>query len=130
MRHRIVSGTGLGNPEKALLDNQGEVNREFADAAIVAYFSWWGGFDYQVGPDYVAVGIEPSYQYEKLKILHINKDKNKSFIQMGKAWGGYGSQVVKTTKFYSDYKYRGKFVKFVDQWHAVLFGEKSRKIKD
>ena len=28
MRHRIVSGTGLGNPDKALLSNKGEINQE------------------------------------------------------------------------------------------------------
>lgn len=119
----MVSGTGLGNPEKAVLDNVGMVNSDFADAAIETYFQRWEGFDFSVNKNYIAVGIEPSYQYDKLKILYIHKNKEKSYIKTGIAFGGYGSQVVASQKFYKDYKNSCKFVKFVDKWHNVLFGE-------
>lgn len=122
MRHRLVSGTGLGNPDPVLLNNQGEINKEFADEAIATYFHEEEGFDFQVDENSITIGIEPSYQGDELKIVHINKDKNKSFIQRGKAWGPYGSQITKTTHIYGEYKNKGKFVKFVDKWYDVLFG--------
>lgn len=121
MRHRLVSGTGLGNPQEAELDNQGTMNKEYADEAIEVYFSKEEGFDFQINEEFVAIGIEPSYQYDLLKIISINKDKSKSYIQRGRAWGPYGSQVVKNTRTYGEYKAKGKFVKFVDKWHAILF---------
>jgi hypothetical protein len=121
MRHRIVSGTGFGNPEPALLTNTGNVDKEFAEAAIKAYFEDWEGFDYDVTDDVVKVGIEPAYQYDKLKILEIHRDKSKSSIRHGKAWGAYGSKLVSTVKTYGEYKRRNKFVKFVDEWHGRLF---------
>lgn len=121
MRHRMVSGTGLGNPEPAQLTNKGTINKEFADEAIEAYFYREEGFDFNVSKEAVTIGIEPSYQYDSLLIVHIDKDKSKSYIQRGKAWGPYGSQVVKSTKIYGDYKNKSKFVKFVDKWHKKLF---------
>lgn len=98
MRHRIVSITGIGNVEPPLLNNEGQVNTEFADATIAEYFSNEEGFDFQISSEMVNVGIEPAYQYERLKIISINKNKNKSFIQQGRAWGPYGTQIAKTTK--------------------------------
>lgn len=122
MRHRMVTGTGLGNPDAVLLDNKGKVNPEFAVDAIVEYFHQEEGFDFQVSEDAITIGIEPAYQYDELKIVQINKEKNKSYLQRGKAWGPYGSQIAKNTRSYGEYKNKAKFVKFVDKWHAVLFG--------
>lgn len=124
MRHRIggVSAIGLGNPDPVLLDNKGTINKEFADEALKEYFSYEEGFDFQLNKDFVNIGIEPAYQYDRLKIISIQKDKSKSYIQTGKAWGPYGSQIAKNTKVYGDYKNKSKFIKFVDKWHAVLFG--------
>ena len=31
---------------------------------------------------------------------------------------------ISTTKYYNEYKYNSKFIKFVDKWHEVLFGKK------
>lgn len=125
MRHRLVSGTGFGNPAKVLLNNKGKINKQFADEAIKEYFTKWDGFDYQISKECVNVGIEPGYQSDPLKIISINKDKEKSYIQTGKAWGPYGTQIAKNTKYYNEYKYDSKFIKFVDKWHEVLFGKKS-----
>lgn len=122
MRHRMVSGTGLGNPDPVLLNNKGKINKEFADAALADYFSQEEGFDFQVSKESVTIGIEPAYQYDELKIIHIDKDKSKSYLQRGKAWGPYGSQIAKNTRVYGEYKNKSKFVKFIDKWHEVLFG--------
>jgi hypothetical protein len=122
MRRRMVSGTGLGNPDPVLLYNKGKVNKEFANDAISLYFQDEEGFDFQIETDSVTIGIEPAYQYDELKIIQINRDKSKSYLQRGKAWGPYGSQIGKNTTVYGDHKKKGKFVKFVDKWHEVLFG--------
>lgn len=122
MRHRIVSGTGLGNPEAAQLNNEGILDKKFAKEAMKTYFRKFEGFDFQVTEDAVVIGIEPSYQYDRMLIISINKDKSKSYLQRGKAWGPYGSQVAKNTTVYGDHKNKGKFVKFVDKWHQILFG--------
>lgn len=121
MRHRIVSGTGFGNPEPELLKNKGSLNKRFAKAALKEYFEYWDGFDYDISEDVVKIGIEPAYQYDKLRIIEINRDKAKSSIRYGKAFGPYGSRLVGRTKLYSEYKYKSKFVKFVDEWHERLF---------
>lgn len=122
MRHRLITHSiGLGNAEPAILDNQGNLNPAFAQDAIETYFADFTGFDFKVEKNVVTIGIEPAYQYESLKIISINKDKSKSYIETGVAWGPYGSGIAKTTKKYSDYKNKTKFVKFVDKWHSVLF---------
>lgn len=119
MRHRIVSGTGLGNPSPEILDNNGVLYGPFVKFAMKFYFP--DGFDFKIKDDEILIGFEPAYQYERLKIISINKDKDKSYIQNGKAWGGYGSQITKATRYYKDYKNKCKFTRFVDLWHNVLF---------
>lgn len=123
MKHRLISGTGFGSNVKVELNNKGKVNKKFADAAIEAYFQKWDGFDFQIENNFVAVGIEPSYQYDPLKIVTITKNKEDSFIRTGHAFGAYGSGLVSKTKTYKDYKINGKFKKFVDTWHPILFKE-------
>lgn len=122
MRHRIVTGTGFGNPDPVLLDNTGDLDTDFGTEALGAYFDYFGGFDYKVTKTGVTIGYEPAYQYERLRIIHIDKDINKSYIQNGKAWGPYGSGIAKTTKYYSEYKRKCKFKNFIDRWHSGLFG--------
>ena len=119
MRHRIATGFGLGNPSKELLPNNGELPKRFIDAATYSFFP--EGFDFKIESDQIAVGIEPAYQYDRLRIIAINRDKEKSYIQLGKAWGPYGSGIAKTTRTYGDYKNRSKFIRFVDIWHSFLF---------
>lgn len=133
MRHRLISGTGLGNPEKCLLNNQWTDNEKLnisvqimLHEAINLWFKDIGGvdFDIQLLEDkkriVVDFGIEPAYKYDKLKVLSIDTNKNSSYYMQGKAWGCYGSNTVKTTKYYSDYKYNSKFKKFVDKWSEEL----------
>lgn len=122
MKHRIANN-GFGCNAKVELNNTGEVNKEFADAAIEQYFQKWEGCDFQIEKEFVALGIEPTYQSDPLKIITIAKNKEESFIKTGRAFGYYGSGVRSKTKTYKDYKKKGKFVKFVDKWHSVLFPE-------
>jgi len=124
MYHRISQGTGLGNPRQARLLNIGKLSpvmKECIEEAIELFFKKWGGVDYMLHLDGITFGIEPSYQYDKLKIIEINVDKANSWIMDGKAWGAYGSELVSTSKRYSEYKKNGKFKKFVDKWHPKIW---------
>lgn len=122
MRRRIISGTGLGNPDKVILDNKGKVNEDMAEDAINTFFRKWHGFDFKIEKDQILLGIEPSYQYDPLKIVCINRNKEDSYIQIGTAMGGYGSDILKTTKYYKQHKKSSKVTWFIDKWHEVLYG--------
>lgn len=124
MRHRMILGTGLGNPDSVLLDNKGTINSEFAEDALSYYFNSEEGFDFQITDDSITIGIEPAYQYDRLKLISINKDIRKSYIKTGKAWGPYGSQIAANIKIYGNYKRKSKFVKFVNKWYPKLFETK------
>lgn len=124
MRHRIASGFGFGNSDRGILDNKGKLNKKYADDAYETYFSKQGqaeGFDFHVNESCVMVGLEPGYQYERLLIVAIHKNKEMSFIRDGYAWQGYGTGLRKKTRFYGEFKYNCKFVRFVDKWHGKLF---------
>lgn len=122
MYHRIVQNTGLGNPQRALLRNKGKKPpKKFCDAAVDAYFQRWEGFDYMREENCVSVGMEPSYQYERLLIINITRDKNDCHMIRGKSWGHYGSGVVKETRWYRDLVRNSKFKRFIDTWHPILF---------
>ena len=130
MRHRIGGGVaGLGNPCKELLSNTGELTplmKKMADEAIKLYFKKWGGCDYEVGRSegalkWVKLGIEPAYQFEDLKIIVLNRHKERSFLRAGRAFEMYGGGVRSTYRFYSDCKTNAKFKKSVDRWHPGVF---------
>lgn len=130
MRHRpeAAAMTGLGNPAQAILDNEwtgsekdDAVIRAMLDEAIKLYFQEYGGCDFTISKHCVRFGIEPSYMYQHLKMIHIDREKGSSYFQQGIAWGGWGSDIASNKKWYSDYKKRGKFVKFIDEWHPRLF---------
>jgi hypothetical protein len=91
--------------------------------AVELYFKKWGGCDYKITDvGSIEIGIEPAYMYEDVKIIHICKhNKNFSHILTGIAWGAYGSDWATTRKYYGDYKYKSKFVKFIDRWHDKIF---------
>jgi hypothetical protein len=124
-RHRIVgTSLGLGNPSPAELSNTGKISPKFFDAAIKEFFSEFDGLDFERTADEVKVGIEPTYQGDHLVIVRLTRDKSKSSITVGYAFGHYGSGVRSKTRFYQDYKYKAKFVRFVDEWHSRLFKRK------
>ena len=123
----MVTNTGLGNPDPPILNNMGALQLNFAEDAINTYFNDQHGCDFSVTDDCVMIGIEPAYQYEKLKIIAIDRDKGHSYIRTGYAFGGYGSQLVSKKKHYKDYTNNCKFIKFVDKWHRELFPIKENK---
>lgn len=124
MRHRIASGIGLGNPAKEILDNKGKLPDVFCENALAKYFSNDQYFDFKINKKFIMIGVEPAYQYERLKIIKINEVKELSKITTGRAWGPYGTQVGSTTKYYYQYKLNCKFTRFIDRWHAYFFGNK------
>jgi hypothetical protein len=123
MRHRIIGAmqTGLGNPSPELMDNTGKVDKEMLKDAIDCFFSKWEGCDFERKETGIMMGIEPAYQYEHLKLVFLAADKKEhSFIQRGVAWGAWGSDICSTKKYYSDYKRKSKFVRFIDRWFGKV----------
>jgi hypothetical protein len=110
--------TGLGGNAEVYLDNKGKLPLVVKNS-IRILFNY--GCDYHADKDVLMFGIEPTYQYERLYIFSINKDINKSYVLRGKAWGSYGTDIVKTIKNYSDYKYKSKLVKFIKEIHNFYF---------
>lgn len=104
-----------------LLDNRGELRDDFYDAAVKEYFKEWEGCDFQIGEQSITVGIEPTYQFDELKIFSICLDIGESSYITGKSWGPYGSGIAKRVRYYRDYKSNCKFTRFVNTWHPILF---------
>jgi hypothetical protein len=130
MRHRIgcADCLGIGNPAPCKLGNHwiGDAKRDNAikgmlKNAISLYFSDIGGLDFEIGEDVIAFGIEPAYQWDEYFVIEINKDKGRSSISRGVAFGLYGSSLGTNTKYYKDYKKNSKFTRFIDKWHDVVF---------
>lgn len=134
MRHRIAgaAATGLGNPSEALMDGKPTGNKKRDDlinqCAKSAYETFFKGtkLDYemcdaQARLDEVRVGIEPAYQFEKLKIISIANVKAMSSITTGIAFGPWGSGIRSKRTYYRDCKTNGKFKRFIDEWHSKLW---------
>jgi hypothetical protein len=119
MKHRIVHEHGFGANAKVWLNNQGPLNPQFGDAALD--YLELTRCDFQIDDNQISVGIEPTYQFDRLHVLTIHRQKDKSGWVRGKAFGAYGSQVVTERRILGDYKYQSKFVRFVDKWHPILF---------
>lgn len=137
MYHRLVTGTGLGNPSKCIMSNEWvkdnkQANRlikQMLSEAVRNWFSEYDGLDFNIEmtKDYVKVlfGVEPSYQMDKLITFCISTTKEESYKSNGIAYGYYGSDIVKQTKAYSEYKNKCKFTRFVDKWAKQLEALKS-----
>ena len=136
MRHRIgaSNSTGLGNPNTQLMDckiTKNKIrNKIVNECAEDAYKIFFKGtkldFEYcdaqaNSNGSEIRVGIEPAYMYEDLKIIIIRRKKEHSEFITGYAWGVYGSDIASKNKYYSEYKTKSKFVKFIDEWHSKLF---------
>jgi hypothetical protein len=131
--HRMAHCTGFGNPNKCLMNNEWSKNeslnsviKEMLHEAIGLWFKDYDGCDFGIGLDNTGVavmfGIEPSYQYDPLKVYTVfsNNMKDESYYQSGKAWGSYGTDIAKHTRMYRDFKKQSKFTRFVDEWSVKL----------
>jgi len=133
MRHRMGIGslTGLGNPEPPMLDNEGKITttiaRMFSEGVDLYLGDICEGCDYHIDDTGVVFGYEPAYQFEPLLMVGLCRNKDNSYLITGRAVGDYGSHIIKKTKFYSEYKYKSKFTKFIDKWHEEIFGKKEEK---
>ncbi len=119
MRHRITGDiiTGLGNSSPILLDNKGKLTKWHKRIMRKAFEQWkaiaWGA-DYQFnGKDFI-FGYEPAYQYQDLLIISISENKDNCFIETGRSWGAWGSQIAYKRKYYKEYKYNSKFTRYID----------------
>jgi len=131
MRHRIGGvGTGLGNPTKEILTNEWSNNKQvnalvkkMLSEAITMFplMKQYEGCDFQIYDDQINFGIEPAYMHDDLEIISLARNKQSSYIRKGHAWGAYGSDIASTTKYYSDYKLKSKFIRFIDKWHSKLY---------
>lgn len=134
MKRRIGIGalTGFGANAPTKIDGKetdnAELNKLIKKCSKAAYESFYKGtkhhdegyVDAQYKDHQVRIGIEATYMYDHEKIICISKTKENSYIETGYCRGAWGSQVCSTRRYYSEYKNKSKFVRFVDHWHAQL----------
>ena len=132
MYHRIGEiHTGLGNPNPCMLNNKWSKNEELNnlikkmfDEGINLFFKEYGGCDFRIEESKynikVVFGIEPTYQYDKLKLIGIYSDIESCFKEDGTSFGAYGSNVVSKKRNYTQYKYNCKFKIFAEKWSKEL----------
>ncbi len=124
-----AAATGLGgNAGPELMDRQstGDKKRdalinECSKDAHDQFFKSFGYCDAGADGDEVRIGVEPAYMHENLKMISINRVKERSSFVTGRAFGPWGTGMRSTERRYGDYKRQGKFVKFIDKWHPKLF---------
>lgn len=133
MRYRICPDIGLGgNSSPALLNETGTgdlkkdaVIKSCAEACYHTFFKNTkmdeGYCGAGVHGHEVRFGIEPSYMYEELKLICIDKNKEWSRLWTGIAFGGWGSGIRSKSRRYGEYKLKSKFVRFVDEWHKKIY---------
>ena len=133
MRHRLIfaAETRLGNPAPVILSNEwsgveavDNIAKEMLEEAIELWFKEYGGCDFNIhmGPKHieVAIGVEPAYKLDPLKIVIVNNNIQYSSFTTGIAYGYYGSGIVQTYKRYGEYKNDCKFKRFADKWSPRL----------
>lgn len=133
MRYRICPDISVGgNSSPDLINEKGTGNTK-TDATIKAcakacYENFFKGTKMDerycaagVHGHEVRFGIEPSYMYEELKLICIDKNKEWSRLWTGIAFGPWGSGIRSRHKRYGEYKRKSKFVKFVDEWHKKIY---------
>jgi hypothetical protein len=135
MKRRMGIGaiTGLGGGGPSLIDGKetpdNKLNKLIKQCSKEAYMIFfkgtedhdWGFVDAAKDEYEIKIGIEPSYQYEPLKMLCITLHKEFSYISTGIAFGLYGTGIRQRKRIYRYYKRNSKFIKFVDKWHKKLW---------
>lgn len=131
MRHRLASITGIGGGEPVMLDNNFELKKnefwdKFLEDAQLNFktIDEYEGFDFHLDEQAFTFGIEPSYKFDKLQIIHIDfKNKQDCYIQQGIAFGYYGSKIVCKIKRYGEYTRKTKFIRFIDKWYKQIMSQ-------
>lgn len=121
--------TGLGGNAKVWMSGKPTEDKKFNKlvnrAAKECYetfsFERFGYCDAGIDGGEVRLGIEPTYMFQPLKIIAINKNKDESRYITGRAVGPWASVCQSRIKEYRDYSRNSKFVRFVDKWHPLLF---------
>ena len=120
--------TGLGKPEKDVLDNNIKIRKnklfdEFLDSVLKNFkiIAKYNGFSYHYEKKGFKFGIEAPYKYDDTQIIYIDFDDiGESYIEEGRAWGCYGSDCLTRRRYFKDYVRRSKFVRFVEEWQLKL----------
>lgn len=136
MRHRICNLTGFGSSEPIRLDNNINIHKnefwnEFLKDVQLNFktIDKYEGFDFHITSNSFTFGIEPSYKFDDLQIIHFDfNNKQNCYIEQGRAWGYYGSHCVTKTKKYSEYKNKSKFIRFIDKWFDLISFECKRVV--
>ena len=111
----LVSGKNTGGIPDSLLN---EIAKDcYNTFSFEKYGYCEAGFD----GDEARFGIEPTYQFEDLKLIVVCKDKAESKYITGRAVGAWASALQQKVKEYRNYQKSSKFTRFVDKWHAKLF---------
>ena len=130
--------TGIGNSEPELMDGQStgdsKLDAVINDCSKDCYETFFKGteMDYNgvdAGADVygIRIGIEPAYFGDNLRLITFLQNKDRCSYETGHAFGYYGSGIRSKVRRYQDYKYNGKFKRFVDKWHPLLFPEVEHK---
>lgn len=130
MKHRGgAENTGLGADAKVFISGKNMsknvkdslLNKIAEDCYNTFSFEKFGYCEAGFDGNEARFGVEPTYQFEKLKLIVISKDKEESSYVTGFAVGYWASAVKSGQKRYGDYLKKSKFVRFVDKWHSKLF---------
>lgn len=93
--------------------------------AIRAYKEY-ARVDFKVTEHYTQIWFEASYQMDKERYVQIHKFLEHSKYVDGIAWWFYGSDVAKTTKYYSDFKKNCKTKRLLYRLHELIYPDKPR----
>lgn len=131
MKHRFAGAefTGFGGNAPTLISGKNtskdipdELLNEIAkDCYDTFSFKTYGYCEAGFDGNEARFGIEPTYQFEDLKLIIICKNKEESRYITGRAVGAWASAIQQKTKEYGNYKKTSKFTRFVDKWYPRLF---------
>lgn len=134
MKRRIGIGaiTGFGANAPTKLDGKKTGNKQFdrlcSQCSKDCYETFFKGtkldeeyVDAQFKDNVLKIGIEATYMYDHERIITIAATKENSYFEKGYCRGAWGSGICSTRKYYSEYKRKGKFIRFVDKWHKKLY---------
>jgi hypothetical protein len=79
--------------------------------------------DSYLGNGWLGIGEIPKYKGDSLKLIWLNRDIEKCYIETGYAFDYHGKGVRSSTKHYPEYVLNCKNKKLIEQCHGILFPE-------